>query len=130
MAYIDDDILETARANPHFRQVLETTEHLQLVVMTIPVGGEIGAEVHDGIDQSLIFVSGRAAADLDDDTREVGPGAVVIVPAGTRHNFRNVGDEPLVLWTLYGPPDHRPGTVHRTKAEADADEHDEPPQES
>lgn len=130
MAYVNPNIAATARQNPHFRQVLETGEHLQLVVMTIPPGGEIGAEVHDDIDQALVFVSGTGAADLDGETSQVGPGALVLVPGGTKHNFRNTGSEPLVLYTMYGPPDHAPGTAHRTKAEADADEHDVPPQEA
>jgi mannose-6-phosphate isomerase-like protein (cupin superfamily) len=112
-----------------FRRVLHTGEHTQLVVMTIPAGGEIGEEVHDGIDQVLVFVDGSGEADLAGTTRPVRAGEVVVVPAGTRHNFRNTGGGPLRLYTVYGPPDHAPGTVHRSKAEADADEHDAPPQE-
>lgn len=123
MAYVNPDIAAAALRNPHFRQVLETSEHLQLVVMTVPPGEEIGTEVHDGIDQTLVVVGGSGAADLDDQTTTVGPGALVLVPAGTRHNVRNTGSDPLVLYTLYSPPEHAPGTVHRTKAEADAAEH-------
>ncbi|MDP9396795.1 MAG: cupin domain-containing protein [Actinomycetota bacterium] len=123
MVYVNPDIAATALGNPHFRRVLETGEHLQLVVMTVPPGEEIGTEVHDGIDQTLVFVSGSGAADLDGETTAVGPGALVLVPAGTNHNVRNTGSEPLALYTLYSPPEHAPGTVHRTKAEADAAEH-------
>jgi len=97
--------------------------------MTIPVGGEIGGEVHPDNDQILHFVAGRARADVAGESRELGPGDLVVVPAGTEHNVTNTGDEPLVLTTIYGPPDHAPDTVHRTKEEADADEHDVPPQE-
>jgi mannose-6-phosphate isomerase-like protein (cupin superfamily) len=122
------DIADEARSSRNFRRVLWTGKHTQLVVMTIPAGGEIGGEVHDENDQILQFVSGHGRADVAGESREIGPGDLVVVPAGTEHNFVNSGDEPLVLTTIYGPPDHAPGTVHATKAEADADEHDEPPQ--
>ncbi len=121
------DIAEVATSHDDFRRVLWTGAHTQLVIMTIPVGGEIGGEVHPDNDQILHFIAGRGRADVEGDSREVGPGDLVIVPAGTEHNFVNVGDQPLVLSTIYGPPDHAPGTVHHTKADADADEHDEPP---
>lgn len=122
------DIAGEATASSDFRRVLWTGEHTQLVIMTIPVGGEIGGEVHDDNDQILHFVAGRGRADVAGESREIGPGDLVVVPAGTEHNFVNTGDAPLVLTTIYGPPDHAPGTVHATKSEADADEHDEPPQ--
>ena len=122
-------IEQEARSNDLFRRVLHTAPHTQVVVMSIPAGGEIGEEVHEDIDQVLVFVDGRGEADLDGKTRSVGVGDLVVVPAGTRHNFRNVGDGDLKLWTMYGPPDHPDGTVHRTKEEADADEDDVPPGE-
>lgn len=121
------DITAAVRDNDHFRQVLATAGHTQLVVMSVPPGGEIGEEVHDGIDQILVFVSGRGRAVLDGQETPVGPGQVAVVPSGVRHNFLTEGDEPMKLFTVYGPPDHAPGTVHETKEEADADEHDEPP---
>ena len=93
--------------------------------MTLPVGDEIGSEVHEANDQILSFVRGSGTADVAGDTRTVNAGDIVVVPAGTRHNFVNTGTEPLVLMTVYGPPDHDPGTVHRTKAEADAAEAEE-----
>ena len=117
------DIAAETQANDDFRRVLHTAEHVQVVTMTVPPGGEIGEEVHEGIDQVLVFVSGTGEADLDGSTSPVGPGTLVVVPAGTRHNFRTTGSEPLRLYTVYGPPEHAPGTVHRTKAEADAAEH-------
>lgn len=116
------DTAALADSSTDFRRVLWTGEHTQLVVMTIPVGEEIGAEVHDHNDQILSFVSGIGAAEVAGETRPVTAGDVVAVPAGTRHNFVNTGTEPLVLTTIYGPPDHPPGTVHHTKAEADAAE--------
>ena len=114
-----------------FRHVLWTGAHTQLVVMTIPVGGEIGEEVHE-VDQLLSFVSGVATAMVDGEEQKVGPGDLVVVPAGRRHNFVNAGDEPLRLYTVYGPPEHADGVVHRTKEEADrleAEGKDEPPQD-
>ena len=116
------DIAQVALASTDFRRVLWTGEHTQLVAMTIPPGEEIGEEVHDGIDQILTFVSGSARAVVAGEERRVGPGDLVVVPAGTRHNFVNDGAEPLVLHTVYGPPEHPDGAVHRTKAEADAAE--------
>jgi mannose-6-phosphate isomerase-like protein (cupin superfamily) len=116
---------DLASSNPDFRRVLWTGTHTQLVLMTVPVGEEIGAEVHEHNDQILSFVSGVGAAVVAGETRPVTVGDVVAVPAGTEHNFLNTGTEPLVLTTVYGPPDHPPSTVHHTKAEADAAEHDE-----
>ncbi|MDP9392942.1 MAG: cupin domain-containing protein [Actinomycetota bacterium] len=117
------DILAETRANDDFRRVLETTDHAQVVVMSVAAGEDIGEETHAGIDQVLVFVEGAGEADLDGDVGKVGPGSLVVVPSGTRHNVRNTGDGSLRLYTVYGPPEHAPGTVHRTKAEAEADEH-------
>jgi mannose-6-phosphate isomerase-like protein (cupin superfamily) len=116
------DILAAAWSNPAFRRVVLTGDHQQVVVMMIPPGGEIGDEVHPHTDQTLAFVDGRGEAQLDGETSEVGPNDLVFVRAGTRHNFRNTGDGPLRLITIYAPPEHEPGTVHQTKAEADAAE--------
>ena len=115
-------IATVAEQSADFRRVLWTGQHTQLVIMTIPPGGEIGEEVHEGIDQILTFVSGTAEARVAGETKEVTAGDLVVVPAGTKHNFVNTGPNPLVLYTVYGPPDHAPGVVHRTKEEADAAE--------
>ena len=123
MEYVDTAAL--ADDSSDFRRVLWTGAHTQLVVMTIPVGEEIGSEVHDANDQILSFVRGTGTADVAGETRSVSAGDIVVVPAGTQHNFVNTGSEPLVLMTVYGPPDHEPGTVHHTKAEADAAEAEE-----
>jgi mannose-6-phosphate isomerase-like protein (cupin superfamily) len=112
---IVEEILRVARENEHFRREVATGERSQVVVMTIPPDGEIGDEVHEGIDQMLLFVEGEAEAIVDADE-------LVVVPAGTRHNFVNRGETPLRLVTVYSPPEHEPGTVHRTKEEADAAE--------
>lgn len=119
-----DDVPSKARENTDFRRVLFTTERSQLVLMSVEAGGEIGEEVHDGIDQVLVFVAGQGEAVLADTRQAVIPGSVVVVPAGTKHNFIATGTEPLKLYTVYSPPEHAPGTVHATKAEADAAEHD------
>jgi mannose-6-phosphate isomerase-like protein (cupin superfamily) len=124
------EIARTAEQSADFRRVLWTGEHTQLVIMTIPPGGEIGEEVHDENDQILSFVSGVGKAWVASETKAVGPGDVVVVPAGVKHNFVNDGPNPLVLYTVYGPPEHADGVVHRTKEEADAAEEaglDEPP---
>jgi mannose-6-phosphate isomerase-like protein (cupin superfamily) len=122
-------IATEAEKNPDFRRVLWTGKHTQLVVMTIPEGGEIGEEVHE-VDQILTFVSGAAKAKVGGQTRNCTQGDLVVVPAGTKHNFINDGPLPLVLYTVYGPPEHKDGAVHKTKEEADRLEEegkDEPP---
>ncbi len=124
------DIATTAERSADFRRVLWTGENTQLVIMTIPTGGEIGVETHDENDQILSFVSGVGKAVIEGSTKQVGPGDVVVVPAGVEHNFVNTGPNPLVLYTVYGPPDHTDGAVHATKEEADRLEEagkDEPP---
>lgn len=118
----NEDILALAMRNTFFRQVLSTGPHAQVVVMSIPPAGEIGEEVHTDVDQILVFVAGEGAAILDGERSAVSPGRLVHVPAGTRHNFVNTGTVDLKLYTVYAPPEHAPGTIHRTKAEADAEE--------
>ena len=118
------DIVEAAQANEFFRKVISTGTHAQVVVMSIPTAGEIGEEVHAGVDQVLAFTEGLGEAILEGERATVCAGTVVHVPAGTRHNVVNIGATPLKLWTVYAPPEHADGTIHRTKAEADADEAD------
>nr|WP_297424477.1 cupin domain-containing protein [uncultured Actinotalea sp.] len=123
-------IATVAEESPDFRRVLWTGEHTQLVVMTIPPGGEIGEEVHEDIDQILTFVSGIGEAVVGGQKKKVAQGDLVVVPAGKKHNFVNTGENPLILYTVYGPPEHADGAVHKTKEEADAAEEagkDEPP---
>ena len=113
-----------------FRRVLWTGKNTQLVIMTIPPDGEIGEEVHEDIDQILTFVSGTGEARIDGSKKKVAQGDLVVVPAGAKHNFVNTGPNPLVLHTVYGPPEHADGAVHKTKEEADEAEEsgkDEPP---
>lgn len=116
------DIVQMAKENSFFRQEVVTGSHSQIVLMSIPPGEEIGEEVHT-VDQTLIFVQGQGEAILNGKAEAVSEGKLVFVLAGTRHNFRNTGSTDLKLFTLYAPPEHKPGTVHQTKAEADAAEH-------
>ena len=123
-------IATEAEKSPDFRRVLWTGEHSQLVVMTIPPGGEIGEEVHPDTDQILTFVSGTGQAIVSGSEKNVASGDLVVVPAGLKHNFVNTGPNPLILYTVYGPPEHAEGAVHKTKEEADRLEEegkDEPP---
>ena len=119
---LDTDIVTLARSNDAFRREIATGQHSQIVAMTIPPGEEIGEEVHEENDQLLVFVDGEGEAVLDGKTSTVTPNDLVLVPAGTVHNFINTGPGPLRLVTVYAPPEHAPGTVHQTKAEADAAE--------
>lgn len=119
------NIYEVAQNNANFRKVMFTGAKSQLVVMEIPVGGEIGEETHKRVEQTLFFMSGVGKSILDGEERIIGPGDVVVVTPGTRHNFKNTGQGPLKVYTVYSPPNHIDGTVHKTKAEADADLKDE-----
>ncbi|KAL2023095.1 hypothetical protein VTK56DRAFT_3701 [Thermocarpiscus australiensis] len=112
-----------------FRRVLWTGLYSQLVLMNVPVAGDIGEEVHS-VDQILTFTSGTGLAQVGGREQEVKAGDLVIVPAGTRHQFLNKGTTPLILYTVYSPAEHKPTTVHKTKEEGDREEEegiDEPP---
>lgn len=119
---------ELAESNDAFRRTIVTGEHQQLVVMTLKPGEEIGEETHEDGDQILSFTTGTGEAVIEGASSPVKTGDVIFVPAGTLHNFVNTGEEPLRLLTMYAPPEHPAGTVHETKEEADADEHDDGPQ--
>lgn len=108
--------------NADFRRVLYTGKHLQLVLMTLQPGDDIGEEVHDGHDQFFRIESGRGEVLIDGTRHPVEDDDAVIVPAGARHNVTNTGDAPLKLYTLYAPPEHKDGVIHPTKADA-SEEH-------
>lgn len=116
------DIEDMTESNEDFRRVLYTGKHLQLVLMTLQPGEEIGEEVHDTHDQFFRFEEGKGELWIDGKRSRVESDYAVIVPAGALHNVVNSGDKPLRLYTLYGPPEHRDGVVRSTKAEADASE--------
>ena len=119
-----DDIEKLTEENDKFREVLYTGRHMQLVLMAIQPGEEIGAETHEGHDQFFRFETGTGEVTIDGVVTRVKADDGVIVPAGARHNVVNTGSEPLRLYTIYAPPEHKDGTVHKTRAEADAsDEH-------
>lgn len=115
------NLTQAALANTFFRKVLYTTPLTQVVLMHVNPGEDIGLETHH-LDQVLCFVAGTAEVILNEHRGTVSAGDVVVVPAGTRHNFITLGDEPLKLYTIYAPPEHAPGTIHKTKAEAEAAE--------
>lgn len=116
------DIEELTEKNSDFRHVLYTGKNLQLVLMAIQPGEEIGEEVHDDRDQFFRVEQGKGEVLIDGNRSTIKSDDAVIVPAGARHNVVNTGDTPLRLYSLYGPPEHRDGTVHGTKADADAAE--------
>ena len=107
--------------NEYFRKVLYTSKHLQLVLMSLRPGEDIGEEVHQ-LDQFIRVEKGEGKAVLDGVEQPLRSGSVVIIPLGTRHNIINTGIESMKLYTLYAPPNHRDGTVHKTKADAEKDE--------
>ena len=118
------NIEQLTEENNNFRQVLYTAKHCQLVLMTLPVGGEIGAEVHDGNDQFFRFEVGVGKVVIDDNEYTVKDGDAIIVPAGAEHNVINIGDEPLRLYTIYSPAHHKDGIIRTTREEAEANEED------
>ena len=113
------NIEKAAEKNTTFRTVLYTAS--QLVVMSLKLGEDIGAEVHK-LDQFFLVEEGEGKAGLDGVEHHIRPGFAVLVPAGTRHNIINGSSRPMKLYTLYAPPNHRDGVVHATKADAEADE--------
>lgn len=124
MSYIKN-IIKRTEDNTNFREVVFTGMRSQLVVMDIPVGGEIGKEHHDHVEQTLFFLSGTGKAILNGEETDISAGDVVVVTPGTEHNFINTGAEPLKVYTVYAPQNHIDGRVHATKADADADDEDE-----
>lgn len=111
--------------NTNFRQVLYTDKRSQLVLMSLLGQEDIGEEVHEEVDQFLRVESGTGKAILNDISYDLEDGSIILVPAGTKHNVINTSDRPMKLYTLYMPPHHRDGVVHKTKAEAQADTSDE-----
>jgi mannose-6-phosphate isomerase-like protein (cupin superfamily) len=115
------DIEKKTLENLHFREVLFTAPHMQLVVMALLPGEEIGLETHEDVDQFIRIEAGEGVANLGGKEHALEDGSVVVIPAGTAHNIINTsGSEPLKLYSIYTPPEHPDGTLHKTKAEADA----------
>jgi mannose-6-phosphate isomerase-like protein (cupin superfamily) len=116
-----DDIERLTEDNEDYRRVLYTGHHLQLVLMALKPGEEIGDEVHDDRDQFFRVEAGEGELVIDGATRPVKADFAMIVPAGARHNVRNTGRESLKLYTVYGPPEHRRDVVQGTKKESEGD---------
>ncbi|HEV2748245.1 MAG TPA: cupin domain-containing protein [Allosphingosinicella sp.] len=116
-----DNIEAVTLANQDFRRVLYTGKNLQLVLMTLPPGCDIGEEVHEDRDQFFRIEAGSGEILIDGKANRVADDFAVIVPAGARHNVVNTGDAPLRLYTIYAPPEHRDGVVHPTKDQAERD---------
>ena len=113
-----DDIEDLTEQNSNFRRVLYTGRKLQLVLMAIEPGEEIGEEVHPDRDQFFRIEKGKGEAWIDGHKTKIEGDFAIVVPAGARHNIKNTGEKPLKLYTLYGPPEHADGTMHVTKADA------------
>lgn len=108
--------------NENFRKVLSTTKLSQLVVMSLLPGEDIGEEVHD-VDQFIRIEQGSGKALLDGNEYDIEDDFAVVIPAGTKHNILNTGETKMKLYSIYTPPEHADGTVHTTKAEAEASHH-------
>ncbi|MES2086137.1 MAG: cupin domain-containing protein [Pseudomonadota bacterium] len=117
-----EDIEELTEDNKDYRRVLYTGKHLQLVLMALQPGEEIGEEVHEDHDQFFRVEKGKGEVWIDGERTKIKSDDAIIVPAGAKHNVINTGDKSLKLYTLYGPPDHKDGVVHKTKADAEASE--------
>ena len=120
-----DDIEKATVENEDFRRVLYTGKNLQLVLMTLPPGCDIGEEVHEDRDQFFRIEQGEGVIRIDGADNRVEDDFAVIVPAGARHNVVNTGSEPLRLYTIYAPPEHRDGVVHKDKEQAERDHDDD-----
>lgn len=112
------DIEELTESNSNFRRVVYTGKQLQLVLMSLRPGEEIGEETHRDRDQFFRVEKGRGEVWIDGHKTAIKGDFGIVVPAGARHNIRNTGEKPMRLYTLYGPPEHAEGTIHATKAEA------------
>jgi len=130
MVYFPRMTTSLPSSSGEFRKVLFTGLYSQVVLMTIPVGGDIGDEVHT-VDQALTFTSGEGKATINGKDQDVKAGDLMVVPAGTQHQFINTGETPLILYTIYSPAEHNSTTVHHTKEQGDKEEDegkDEPPE--
>jgi len=122
------NIEEATKQNPNFRLALWTGTHLQLTLMSINVGEDIGLEAHPNLDQFIRIEEGEGIVQMGDSPcnlnfqRRVYDDYVILIPAGKYHNLINTGNKPIKLYSIYAPPQHPYGTIHRTKADAEADE--------
>jgi mannose-6-phosphate isomerase-like protein (cupin superfamily) len=113
------NIEDRTEANRDFRRVLYTGENMQLVLMALPPGEEIGEEVHESTDQFFRVEEGEGEVWMDGQMTPIESEFAIVIPAGVRHNVKNTGRKPMKLYTIYAPPHHAHGTVHKTRAEAE-----------
>ena len=118
------NIEEATKGNENFRKVLYTARYSQLVLMSLKPGEEIGEEVHTDVDQFFRVDAGEGKCVIDENEYEIRDGFAVVVPAGAKHNVINTGKNELKLYTIYSPPEHKDGVIHKTKADAFADTKD------
>ncbi len=121
MAVFNKDMIELATRNKLYQKEVYLDENVQIVLMSIEPGDDIGEETHDA-DQTTFFVAGDGQAVLDGHRTKVGANHMIVIPKGTKHNIINRGEEPLKLFTVYSPPAEEPGISHKTKEEAEAAE--------
>lgn len=117
------NIIEFAKQNDNFRQVVNTGEHSQIVLMSLLPGEDIGEEIHETVDQILVFVEGNGEAVIEGEVTPLKEGDLFFVNAGVKHNFKNTGSAPLKLYTIYSPVNHPADRLQKTKAEAMASEY-------
>ena len=126
------DLESATRENTSYRAVVWSGRHLQVTLMSIPVGSDIGLEMHPGTDQFLRLDAGQGrvqigpAKDQLTFEKEVSDGWCVLIPAGSWHNVTNIGQEPMQLYAVYAPAHHKPGKIHKTASDALADADDDP----
>ncbi|KKR28062.1 MAG: hypothetical protein UT61_C0058G0004 [Candidatus Woesebacteria bacterium GW2011_GWA1_39_8] len=123
--YYLGNIEKETEENENFRKVIWTGEHSQLVLMSLPVGCDIGVETHPHVDQFFRVESGEGKVIIDGEEMEFSDNFAFIVPAGAEHNVINTGDKELKLYTIYSPANHIDGRIHKTKEEAEGDTEDE-----
>ncbi|CAN5639703.1 cupin domain-containing protein [soil metagenome] len=114
------NIEQLTLGNDNFRKVLYTAHNLQLVLMSLEVGEDIGMETHMKNDQFFRFESGMGKCVIDNNEYDVGEGDAIVVPAGAKHNIINTGNTAFKMYTIYGPPNHRDGTLRKTKKDAES----------
>lgn len=121
-SHYQQNMTRQALSNTAFRRVLYTGPKIQLALMSIPVGGEVGKETHKNVEQTFQCMGGKGVAILNGSRHTLRVGDSIVVRPGTSHNVLNTGSSPLKLFTTYSPPEHPPGTLQQTKAIADAED--------
>lgn len=120
-----ENIEKLSLSNTNFRKVVYTGQHAQLVLMSLRPGEEIGLEVHEIVDQFLRIEQGTGTVAINGEEHQIEEGSAIIVPAGAEHNLTNTSSEKeMKLYTVYSPPHHKDGTVHKTKEDAQKDKED------